>query len=418
MKSTTADELTAMKNIKIEDYAYDLPEDRIAKYPLENRDLSKLLVYGNGSIDESIFIDLPKYVNANTTMVYNNTKVIRARLLFHKETGAKIEIFCLEPLSSSNYQLAFEAKEKTNWKCIVGNSKKWKTGILSMPFFVKDKAYQLKAERLQSSDAVQEIQFTWNHPELNFSEVLEQTGRMPIPPYLRRDAEKNDLMTYQTVYSKHEGSVAAPTAGLHFTNRVFANLKSKGIQCEELTLHVGAGTFKPVKSTQIGNHDMHAEHIQISKRSLENLCSFSNKILGVGTTSVRSLESLYWMGVKILTNLPNPDFLGQWEAYCLPSHYTVNESFSAICNYMEKKETQVFNAVTQIMIVPGYCFKAIQGLLTNFHQPQSTLLLLIAALVGDDWQKIYKYALEHQFRFLSYGDSSLLMKNLDFKREE
>ena len=407
--STNTDSLEA-KQIQIANFTYDLPDHRIAKHPLTNRDVSKLLIYKKGEISESIFDKLPTEVEAGTTMVFNNTKVIQARLIFHKETGARIEVFCLEPLAPADYNLAFQTCESSSWKCIVGNARKWKSGVLKMPFLVEGKEYFLSAEKGESLDGSQEIIFSWDHSELCFSDVLEQTGKIPIPPYLNRDTEETDLVRYQTVYSKFEGSVAAPTAGLHFTKEVFNELDSKGIQRNELTLHVGAGTFKPVKTEIIGDHEMHTEHIQVTAESLQNIIKSEKQIVAVGTTSVRSLESLYWMGVKVLEKKENPHLLEQWEAYQLPGNYCKEESYQALYNYMQEKELALFNAATQIIIAPGYEFRVISGLVTNFHQPQSTLLLLISALVGDNWKKIYTYALENDFRFLSYGDSSLLMK--------
>ncbi|MBI9059653.1 MAG: S-adenosylmethionine:tRNA ribosyltransferase-isomerase [Labilibaculum sp.] len=408
-KSTSTDSLEA-KQIQIADFTYDLPDHRIAKHPLTSRDLSKLLVYKNGEIAASIFDKLPSELEEGTTMVFNNTKVIQARLIFYKETGARIEIFCLEPLAPADYNLAFQTCESSSWKCIVGNARKWKSGVLKMPFFVEGKEYFLSAEKGDNLDGSQEIIFSWDHSEFCFSDVLEQTGKIPIPPYLNRDTEETDLLRYQTVYSKFEGSVAAPTAGLHFTNEVFAELDSKNIQRNELTLHVGAGTFKPVKTELIGDHEMHTEHIQVSTDSLQNIIKAEKQIVAVGTTSVRSLESLYWMGVKVLEGKENPHLLEQWEAYQLSDTYSRQESYQALYDYMQEKELALFNAATQIIIAPGYEFRVISGLVTNFHQPQSTLLLLISALVGDNWKRIYKYALENDFRFLSYGDSSLLMK--------
>lgn len=398
------------KQIQIADFTYDLPDQRIAKHPLGNRDLSKLLIYKQKEISESVFENLPSVIADGATMVFNNTKVIQARLIFHKDTGARIEIFCLEPLQPADYNLAFQACGTSSWKCIVGNARKWKFGVLKMPFYVNEEEYFLTAEKQEVLEGAQEIRFSWNHPSLSFSEVLEQTGKIPIPPYLNRDTEATDLIRYQTVYSKYEGSVAAPTAGLHFTEDVFSRLDSKNIKREELTLHVGAGTFKPVKTEQIGDHEMHTEHIQVSQESLQRIIESTGQIIAVGTTSVRSLESLYWMGVKILTKQENPHLLEQWDAYQLASKYSVQESYQAICTYMNENDLTLFNAATQIIIAPGYSFRVISGLVTNFHQPQSTLLLLISALVGDDWKKIYKYALDNDFRFLSYGDSSLLMK--------
>ena len=398
------------QEIEIANFTYELPDERIAKHPLDNRDLSKLLIYQSNQIQESTFKEIPSFIEEETMMVFNNTKVIQARLIFHKETGARIEIFCLEPLQPSDYNLAFQAKEKSTWKCIVGNNRKWKDGELFMPFFVDGIEYRLAAEKIQQLDGAQEIKFSWNHPDLSFSEVLEQTGKIPIPPYLNRDTQDSDLLRYQTVYSKFEGSVAAPTAGLHFTEEVFREIELKGVARQELTLHVGAGTFKPVKSDQIGDHEMHTEHIQVTKESLQGICASKGKIIAVGTTSVRTLESLYWLGVKILEKRDNVKILEQWEAYELPENYKLQEAYGAICEYMEENDLSLFNAATQIIIAPGYQFKVIDGLVTNFHQPQSTLLLLISALVGEEWKKIYQYALDNDFRFLSYGDSSLLMK--------
>jgi S-adenosylmethionine:tRNA ribosyltransferase-isomerase len=410
MEMTLENNRQKAQEIEIANFTYDLPDHRIAKHPLENRDLSKLLTFKNGVIEESKFKNLPSEIAEGTTMVFNNTKVIQARLIFHKETGARIEVFCLEPLQPSDYNLAFQATESSTWKCIVGNARKWKSGTLSMPFFFEGKEYSLCADKVQALDGAWELKFSWNHPELSFSDVLEQTGKIPIPPYLNRDTEDSDLTRYQTVYSKHEGSVAAPTAGLHFTDEIFAQLDNNGVKRQELTLHVGAGTFKPVKADQIGDHEMHTEHIQVTRESLQNISSATGNIIAVGTTSVRTLESLYWMGVKILSGKNNPHLLEQWEAYELSGQYSLKESYQAICNYMDEKELSLFNAATQIIIAPGYYFKVISGLVTNFHQPQSTLLLLISALVGDKWRDIYQHALDNDFRFLSYGDSSLLMR--------
>ncbi len=399
-----------IQQTEISAYTYDLPNERIAKHPLERRDCSKLLRYKNGIIEESVFNELPEYLPEKAMLVYNNTKVIQARLIFHKSTGARVEIFCLEPLNPSDYALAFQATKKASWKCIIGNAKKWKSGVLKMPFFVNGTPHYLCAERVEGNSDANEVLFSWDCEDLTFSEVLEQTGKIPIPPYLNRETEESDVVRYQTVYSKYEGSVAAPTAGLHFTDAVFSAIDKKNIERCELTLHVGAGTFKPVKSEIIGGHDMHTEHIQVTAESLRKIANAKGAIIAVGTTSVRTLESLYWLGVKIKRNSNCVTELKQWEAYELPDNYTLQEAFGAIIDYMEKNSLALFNATTQIIIAPGYQFKVIDGLVTNFHQPQSTLLLLIAALVGDDWHKIYDYALNNNFRFLSYGDSSLLMK--------
>ena len=411
MEIRTEDTIMSPQQIQISDFTYELPDEKIAKYPLGNREESKLLVYKNNEIKEKGFQNLPEEISEGTTMVFNNTKVIQARLIFHKETGARIEIFCLEPLNPADYNLAFQAKGVCTWKCIIGNLRKWKTGVLKMSFMCEGREEFLCAKHIENLDGAHEIQFTWENEELSFSEVLELTGKIPIPPYLNRDTENSDLVRYQTVYSKHEGSVAAPTAGLHFTDSVFNQLDEKGVNRAELTLHVGAGTFKPVKVEQIGDHEMHTEHIQVNVESLKKIINAENDIIAVGTTSVRTLESLYWMGVKLLSVKDNPNLLEQWDAYDLDGTYSRNEAFQAIVDFMKRENLSLFNAATQIIIAPGYNFKVISGLVTNFHQPKSTLLLLISALVGDKWREIYDYALNNNFRFLSYGDSSLLMKS-------
>ncbi len=411
MENRTEATIMSPQQIQISDFTYDLPDEKIAKYPLGNREESKLLVYKNNEIKEKGFQNLPEEIPEGTTMVFNNTKVIQARLIFHKETGARIEIFCLEPLNPADYSLAFQAKGVCTWKCIIGNLRKWKTGVLKMSFMFEGKEEFLCAEHIENLDGAHEIQFTWENEELCFSEVLELTGKIPIPPYLNRDTENSDLVRYQTVYSKHEGSVAAPTAGLHFTDSVFNRLDENGVNRAELTLHVGAGTFKPVKVEQIGDHEMHTEHIQVNVESLQQIINAENNIIAVGTTSVRTLESLYWMGVKLLSGKENPYLLEQWDAYTLDGSYSKAEAYQAIVDFMQKENISLFNTATQIIIAPGYDFKVISGLVTNFHQPKSTLLLLISALVGDKWHEIYDYALNNNFRFLSYGDSSLLMKS-------
>ena len=411
MEITTEETVMNQKHIQISNFTYDLPDEKIAKYPLGNREESKLLVFKNNEIRERGFQNLPEEIAEGTTMVFNNTKVIQARLIFYKETGARIEIFCLEPLNPADYNLAFQAKSICTWKCIIGNLRKWKSGILKMSFMFEGKEEFLYAEHIENLEGAHEIKFTWENQALSFSEVLELTGKIPIPPYLNRDTENSDLVRYQTVYSKHEGSVAAPTAGLHFTDSVFSRLDTNGVNRAELTLHVGAGTFKPVKVELIGDHEMHTEHIQVDMKSLQQIIDSENDIIAVGTTSVRTLESLYWLGVKILSGKENPYLLEQWDAYMLNGTYTRVESYQAIIDFMRKENLSLFNAATQIIIAPGYDFKVISGLVTNFHQPQSTLLLLISALVGNRWREIYDYALNNEFRFLSYGDSSLLMKS-------
>lgn len=402
------------KNILIDEYTYELPSERIAKYPLEKRDESKLLIYKNKSISEDNFKNIDKYLQENSLLVFNNTKVIQARLIFHKETGARIEIFCLEPIAPADFSLAFQQTGKCKWKCIVGNLKKWKDENISLYFKHNNKEYILTATKIDSNNSSQYIEFSWNNTELTFSEVLEAIGEIPIPPYLNREAEASDKERYQTIYSKHNGSVAAPTAGLHFTDNVFDKLKNKKIDFAELTLHVGAGTFKPVKSQTIGEHEMHTEHIYINRNTLQQLINNIGKITVVGTTSVRTLESIYWLGVKIIENnniKPEELTISQWEVYNLNQNISTLSALSAVLKYMIDKNRETLPSTTQIIIVPSYRFRVINYLITNFHQPKSTLLLLIAAFIGDDWKKIYDYALNNNFRFLSYGDSCLLMKD-------
>lgn len=397
------------ENIKIDDYMYDLPEDRIAKYPLDQRDSSKLLVYNKGKVSKDFFTNINRYADFNSTFVFNNTKVIQARLKFFKKTGAQIEIFCLEPVDPSDYVLAFQQTEKVAWKCIVGNLKKWKDKTLKKVIKVGNDKVELNASKRTQDGNTQIIEFTWNNNKFTFSEILENIGVTPIPPYLNRESESVDKDRYQTIYSKLKGSVAAPTAGLHFTDEVLNKLKNKNIHIEEVTLHVGAGTFKPVKSETIDEHEMHTEHFVVKKSTIENLLK-SEKILVVGTTSVRTIESLYWIGVKLIENKILYSHITQWEVYELPN-LSKRKSLNALLNYMNENSIDEIDASTQIMIFPGYKFKLVDVLITNFHQPKSTLLLLIAAFIGNDWEKIYDYALNNDFRFLSYGDSSILIPN-------
>jgi len=401
------------KSIKIEDYNYNLPDNRIAKYPKNNRDASKLLIYKNTNISNDNFSNILSYLPPKSTLVFNNTKVIQARLKFEKETGAKIEIFCLEPITPSDYALAFQEKEKTSWKCIVGNSKKWKSGKLFKSINIDNKNIEISAERIEKFDSAQLIEFTWNNKDISFGELLDAMGRTPIPPYLNRDSEDIDTKRYQTVYSKHKGSVAAPTAGLHFTDKIIENLKDNDIDIEEITLHVGAGTFRPVKSETIDQHEMHTEHFIVTKKTIEAILKNIDNIISVGTTSIRTLESLHWIGVKIMSNYnisSDKISISQWEAYQLNQEIEVKESLKAIINYLNRNELEKLITSTQIMIYPGYKFKVINGMITNFHQPKSTLLLLIAAFIGDKWKNVYKYAMDNDFRFLSYGDSSILLR--------
>lgn len=385
------------QEIKITDYTYDLPDHRIAKFPLEQRDSSKLLRYKDGQIKEFVFNQLPDLLEADTLLIYNNTRVINARLLFQKDSGAQIEVFCLEP--ETHIQME---RGQCIWTCMVGNSKKWKDEVLE----IRDEyGYSLQARLLDHSGVYRKVAFTWNG-DYSFWDILEQQGQLPIPPYLHRAAVDADKETYQTVYAQHEGSVAAPTAGLHFTEKVFENLRHKGITWAELTLHVGAGTFRPVKSETMAGHDMHAEFIQVSGKTIQQIAQHKNRIC-VGTTSLRTLETLYWFGVKILEGKAAGDILvTQWEPYELPDHYNFEQALEAI--YQTIGENGMLEGKTEILIAPGYKIRSVNAIITNFHQPESTLILLVAAVVGDEWRNIYQYALDHDYRFLSYGDSSLL----------
>ncbi len=435
------------KEIQIKDYNYPLPDERIAKFPLPERDSSKLLVYKSGEVTDDIFRSLPHYLPKGALMVFNNTKVIRARLHFRKKTlssspfrgreeygnnsqlstlnsqlvnGALIEVFLLEPASPVEYQENFIATSECSWYCLVGNSKKWKEGLLYGAFQINGKAYTISAERVAPHGTSFEIHFRWEG-NFAFSEVLESLGELPIPPYLNRKTEESDLSTYQTVYSKIKGSVAAPTAGLHFTERVLADLDAHGIEREELTLHVGAGTFKPVKSEEIGDHEMHTEHIAVRLQTIQKLIAHEGKAIAVGTTSVRTLESLYYMGIKARQLMDEGRDTGdgeelhveQWMPYSqlstLNSQLSTVSALESLRDYLSRHHLDVLHSSTQIIIAPGYQFHIVQMMVTNFHQPQSTLLLLVSAFVHGDWRKIYDYALANQFRFLSYGDSSLLI---------
>ena len=396
------------KHIRISEYNYPLPEERIAKFPLPVRDQSKLLVYRQGAVTEDVFTSLPKYLAKDSLMIFNNTKVIQARLHFRKETGALIEVFCLEPVQPNDYALNFQQTEHAAWLCMIGNLKKWKEGPLHRELTVKGHPLTLTATRGECRGTSHWVDFSWNNSEVTFADILEVFGELPIPPYLNRETQESDKETYQTVYSKIKGSVAAPTAGLHFTPRVLDTLRKKGVDLEELTLHVGAGTFKPVKSEEIEGHEMHTEYISVSRSTLRKLIGHNACAIAVGTTSVRTLESLYWMGVKRLAGQEDFFTLGQWEAYTLPQDYSLREAMEALCGWFDTACQELLKARTTIIIVPGYRYRVIDAMFTNFHQPQSTLLLLVGAAVGEDWHKIYDYALTHDFRFLSYGDSSLL----------
>lgn len=397
-----------LKPISIEEFDYQLDDSKIAKYPLQQRDLSKLLVYKNGKIQQNIFKNITNYLPDNSLLVVNNTRVVYARIYFKKQTGSNIEIFCLKPHQPAQYNQIFASIGQCTWECIVGNAKKWKSGVLNLNLNYQNKPFTLEAQKIKDIDNKKIIQFRWNE-QITFSQVLQIAGNVPIPPYLNRPSEENDKQTYQTVYSKIEGSVAAPTAGLHFTTQVIENLKKKGIQTAEVTLHVGAGTFKPVSVPNALEHQMHAEYFIVTRTLLRHIIENLGNITSVGTTSMRALESIYWMGVKLFYNLTNFTFIEQFAPYNLAS-IPVKDAIVLLINYMETHNTNYIQAETQIMILPSYDFKIVNNLITNFHQPKSTLLLLVAAFVGQDWKKIYKYALENDFRFLSYGDSSLIIR--------
>ena len=412
--------MTDTQHIKIQDYAYPLPEERIAKYPLPQRDQSKLLLRScDGTIREEVFSHLPEYLPKGALMVFNNTKVIQARLHFHKSTGALIEIFCLEPFSPLDYQLSFAAKVEVSWVCLVGNLKKWKEGTLQREVAVQNRIVTLTAERVGEQGTGFEVRFSWDDTSISWAEILESIGELPIPPYLNRDTEESDLNAYQTIYSRIKGSVAAPTAGLHFTEEVLQNLDARGIERNEITLHVGAGTFKPVKSEEISGHTMHAEWIAVPRTSIERLLAHGAQCIAVGTTSVRTLESLYYIGVRLHQaraeqRTPSEDDLlvPQWLPYeyaaSTPTPLTSVEALQEILLYLDEHGLQTLHTATQIIIAPGYEYHIVRTIVTNFHQPQSTLLLLVSAFVDGRWQEIYDYALNHDFRFLSYGDSSVL----------
>lgn len=400
------------KHIHISDYNYPLPDERIAKFPLSQRDHSKLLIYKKGVVSEDVFCNLPSYLPKGALMVFNNTKVIQARMHFRKETGALIEVFLLEPAQPADYELMFQTTTECSWYCLVGNLKKWKEGTLRRTFDYAGKQFTLTATRGGVHGTSHEIHFSWDNPQVSWAEILDIVGELPIPPYLNRDTEESDKTTYQTVYSKIKGSVAAPTAGLHFTPEVLSALDEQGIDREELTLHVGAGTFKPVKSEEIEGHEMHTEYIAVRRETLEKLVHHDASAIAVGTTSVRTLESLYYMGLKLESN-PNLTedelHVNQWEPYESELSITPTKAISNIIDYLDRNSLPALHTSTQIIIAPGYEYKIVKMLVTNFHQPQSTLLLLVSALLKGDWRKVYDYALSHEFRFLSYGDSSLLI---------
>lgn len=402
------------KHIQIKDYNYNLPDERIAKFPLAKRDNSKLLLYRHGEVTEDVFHNIAEYLPKGALMVFNNTKVIQARLHFRKETGALIEVFLLEPYMPADYEQMFQTTGHCSWLCMIGNLKKWKEGTLKRTFDVKGKEVTLVAERKEDVHKSYRVDFSWDASDVSWAELLDAVGELPIPPYLNRETQESDKTTYQTVYSKIKGSVAAPTAGLHFTPEVLADIDCHGIDREELTLHVGAGTFKPVKSEEIQDHEMHTEYICVHRQTLEKLIRHEAKAIAVGTTSVRTLESLYYIGVKLEKTLDLSEeelHVCQWEPYenAVAKPITPIKAIENILAYLDKHGLSALHASTQIIIAPGYEYNIVKMLVTNFHQPQSTLLLLVSAFVHGDWRKIYDYALAHDFRFLSYGDSSLLI---------
>jgi S-adenosylmethionine:tRNA ribosyltransferase-isomerase len=411
---TSTKEKRLMEDIDLDDYDYELPAERIAQYPARERDDSQLLISEGSRISKDIFKNLVDYLPLDSLLVFNNTRVIRARILFRKDTGSSIEILCLEPLLPSEYELSFSSLEPVEWKCIIGNLKKWKTGILKTPFINNKNQFSLSAEKIQPEGEACRIRFSWDCLELSFGEVIEAAGHIPLPPYIDREDETVDISRYQTVYSSIKGSVAAPTAGLHFTPATFKKLKEKGIKGTEVTLHVGAGTFQPIKSKDISGHEMHCEHFFVTAETIRLLIENQGRIIPVGTTSIRTLESLYWLGIKLLLN-PSLDIsdisLGQWEAYDINISIPATKSLEALLKHLQEQNLHYLHASTSIIIIPGYNFRLINGMITNFHQPRSTLLLLISAWAGKNWKNIYRFALENNFRFLSYGDCSLLLRN-------
>lgn len=395
--------------LSISDYNYPLPEERIAKYPLPERDHSKLLIYKDGEVREDHFFRVGDYIPAHSLLVYNNTRVIQARLVFHKPSGARIEIFCLEPLAPHDYQLSLSSTEGCTWKCMIGNAKKFRETAIDMPLQVAGGNVVLRATKGEQMGNTFAVTFSWDGG-LSFAEILDAVGELPIPPYLNRPTEERDKTTYQTVYSRIKGSVAAPTAGLHFTEAVLADLRQRGIKTTELTLHVGAGTFQPVKTEDANLHTMHTEIIAVPRQAIVDILANLGHIVAVGTTSMRTLESLYFLGCMLLRgdrSLHVPQFMPYEQEWTL----STAEALQALLVYLDETHQDTLHAETQIMIKPGYRFRVVEQLITNFHQPKSTLLLLVSAFVGEDWKKIYDYALAHDFRFLSYGDSSILFRN-------
>jgi S-adenosylmethionine:tRNA ribosyltransferase-isomerase len=404
------------KKYSIADFTYSLPDEKIAAFPLQQRDASKLLVYKNDTIEESTYQQIADHLPNNSLLIFNNTKVIQARILFQKPTGGNIEIFCLEPHEVINeYTTVMNKTGNVKWKCMIGGVSKWKEGFLLKELRIKNEELIIKAELVEKLSDAYVVEFSWEPSLYSFSEILLLIGEIPLPPYIKRKAADDDKERYQTIYAAHDGSVAAPTAGLHFTKGIFSSLKKKNIVVDYVTLHVGAGTFKPVKAAVMEDHEMHAEWIDASMSTIETIINnLNNTIVATGTTSLRTIESLYWLGVKIILNpaIPNDQLLiDQWDVYENPlmnSLYSPDEALTALVSWMKKNNIEKLVTKTQILIAPGYIFRIAKILITNFHQPQSTLLLLVAAAIGDGWKKVYQYALENDFRFLSYGDGSLL----------
>lgn len=409
--------MTNPQQISISDYHYELPDERIALRPLDKRDESKLLIYKDGAITEDKFSNIVNHLPENLLLVFNNSKVINARLRFEKSTGSKIEIFCLEPIGDINeYSTVMNQKGSSNWKCFIGGVAKWKEAYLIKELIDGDKSILLRAKILNTLSDAYEVEFSWTPNEMSFAEILDLAGDVPLPPYIKRLTENEDVSRYQTIYAESEGSVAAPTAGLHFTENIFAGFEKKNIQKANVTLHVGAGTFKPVKAAVMKDHEMHTEWIDVVESTINQIKNQREGVFAVGTTSLRTIETLYWLGVK---SILNPDAekleLHQWDVYeekMDSAQITVEVALTALLNWMDKKKTKRIFTQTQLLITPGYTFKIAKGLITNFHQPQSTLLLLVAAAIGDDWRKCYQYAMENEFRFLSYGDANLLFMAL------
>lgn len=409
--------LQSLQSIPISDYDYPLPDEQIAQYPLAERHNSRLLIVKNGLIAEDSFSNLPEHLPADSLLISNQTKVVHARLLFQKASGSIIEIFCLEPLKPvTDIQLAFQQTDCATWKCLVGNARRWKSGVLELETLIDNKIVVLKAEQIEKSEGTFTIEFRWSPGHFTFARVLEHFGKIPLPPYISRELKESDSETYQTVFARNEGSVAAPTAGLHFTPVVLEKLAARNISTDSITLHVGAGTFKPVSSVTIGEHQMHQEQVIVSIDLLKKICSAEYKhITLVGTTTVRTMESIYWQGVKWLIQKPEIPALhiNQWDPYQYDSEIPVpvNDSFKCVINVLEQAGLTELHGATSLMIAPGYKYIVPDAIITNFHQPRSTLLLLVSAFIGNNWKLAYEYALKNNFRFLSYGDSCLFFKH-------